>query len=199
MDEQTLELRRKIFLVTPPMQPYQYSGALLDRKIRLLHLNLDSASSIRSRSVVSSLQGVEYIALSYTWGDTTYRVPIECDGNELLVTWNLYTALKQLRADKVSWSFLDRRDLDKPRQPLGEDRTNQNDERDLHPFFPRPDLDRGRKPRLPAGHGEDRRYCLRFDKWERGHGRHRNRSIRHATRRGRKTRRESNQIYPTGL
>jgi hypothetical protein len=105
MDEQTLELRRKVFLVTPPMQPYQYSGALLDRQIRLLHLTLDSTFSIRCRLVVSSLQDVEYTALSYTWGDTTDRVPIECDGKELLVTWNLYTALKQLRADELSGPF----------------------------------------------------------------------------------------------
>jgi hypothetical protein len=105
MDERALELRRNIFLVTPPMQPYQYSGALLDKQIRLLHLNLDSTSSIRCKLVVSSLAGVEYTALSYTWGDTTDRVPIECDSKELLVTWNLYTALKQLRADEVPGPF----------------------------------------------------------------------------------------------
>ena len=76
MDRQTLELSRKVSLATSLMQPYQYSGALLDRQIRLLRLELDWTFSIRCSLVVSSLQQAKYSALSYTWGDPTDRVPI---------------------------------------------------------------------------------------------------------------------------
>jgi hypothetical protein len=38
-----------------------------------------------------------YEALSYTWGDTTKKVAIKCNGRDLLVTNNCQMALKALR------------------------------------------------------------------------------------------------------
>jgi hypothetical protein len=38
-----------------------------------------------------------YYALSYTWGDTSERVPILLDGSEFLITRNLESALRQFR------------------------------------------------------------------------------------------------------
>lgn len=42
-----------------------------------------------------------YQALSYTWGDPTYKVVIRCDGTEFLATKNMHSALERLpRIDK---------------------------------------------------------------------------------------------------
>jgi Heterokaryon incompatibility protein (HET) len=41
--------------------------------------------------------GLEFEALSYSWGDPTDRIPIEAKGETVLVTKNLATALTYLR------------------------------------------------------------------------------------------------------
>jgi hypothetical protein len=49
----------------------------------------------------------DYIALSYVWGDASYKTPILCDGKEMQVTLNLAEALRGLRdpvAPKRLWA-----------------------------------------------------------------------------------------------
>ena len=42
-----------------------------------------------------------YAALSYTWGDSDFRVEISCDGFPFLITSNLHSALTRLRLPEV--------------------------------------------------------------------------------------------------
>ena len=48
-----------------------------------------------------SLAYVRYDALSYVWGDTSNKVPILVNGKELMVTKNLWLALKRLRKSSL--------------------------------------------------------------------------------------------------
>lgn len=66
------------------------------RLLRLLpgHLG-DSISCKLIRSVL--VTSPPYDALSYTWGDSSERVPIHVNGTEVLITRNLETALRNLR------------------------------------------------------------------------------------------------------
>ena len=71
-------------------------------KIRLLTL-LPGVNAIKSNLRVVPLDSKpNYIALSYVWGDTTFRQPISVNGCLLGITKNLHGALYNLRAQLES-------------------------------------------------------------------------------------------------
>ncbi len=92
-------------------QPNSYRYPPLERNnenIRLLQI-LESDEQgrdvdlIRCSIETASLdQGLEYIALSYTWGDAKVTKPIFIDGEELQVTTNLHLALVALQARGIN-------------------------------------------------------------------------------------------------
>ena len=73
------------------------------RMIRLLELvplsvTSETISPIHCRIKDVNLdENLEYVALSYYWGDTTIKYPIYCEGAEIRVTKNLVDALLMLR------------------------------------------------------------------------------------------------------
>jgi hypothetical protein len=76
--------------------------------IRLLHIEAGvDESPIRCRLVTTSLEASPpYEALSYTWGSTEQDSTITCDDVPLLVTQNLYDAIKYLRNpehERIMW------------------------------------------------------------------------------------------------
>ena len=88
--------------------PYEYSPLPSARHIRLLILNPGSSTT----PIAFSLTAYDfsdcppYEALSYTWGDSTITVLTKCDGKELLIGANLYSALHRLRSEdspRVLW------------------------------------------------------------------------------------------------
>lgn len=76
--------------------------------IRLLYIEASCEESpIRCRLVNTSLQASPpYEALSYTWGSVEQDSIVTCDGFPMLVTHNLYDALRYLRqpdGDRIMW------------------------------------------------------------------------------------------------
>lgn len=81
---------------------YTYTPLTNARNIRVLTLR---SALVDSQHIICSLQqvsldddpGVQYEALSYTWGAKHGTIPITCDGRTLLVTPNCESALRHLR------------------------------------------------------------------------------------------------------
>ena len=86
-------------LISKPKHEYMP----IDPKTEIRLLTLHTADPTDPELVSCQLENVlldskvEYTALSYTWGDTTNRKPIICNGSRLHVTVNLFNALRELR------------------------------------------------------------------------------------------------------
>ena len=81
---------------TPPQKPFRDAN----REIRVMHLlpaGVFSDPVACELETVNPASGVEYEALSYTWGDQLDTLPIYVDGIELYITKNLEAALRHLR------------------------------------------------------------------------------------------------------
>ncbi|KAK4441896.1 heterokaryon incompatibility protein-domain-containing protein [Podospora aff. communis PSN243] len=92
-----------IFTYTPLRDPSDLRLLKLDRpqnEDRITASLLLSPTTTGSDGRLKS--DIPYTALSYTWGETTRRVPITVDGKRFLVTESLFAALEQLR-----WNTLD--------------------------------------------------------------------------------------------
>lgn len=79
--------------------PYEYDPLPSKTSFRVLEL-LPGSRSDRIRCnlrLVDWENPPEYEALSYTWGDTTVQLPIQCGGKSLGVTTNLESGLRHLR------------------------------------------------------------------------------------------------------
>jgi Heterokaryon incompatibility protein (HET) len=78
---------------------FKYGEQLHGRDIRLIKLEtVGEDEQIRCSLATAQLDcGPEYNALSYTWGDTTQRRQILCDGALCTVTKSLYQALAHIR------------------------------------------------------------------------------------------------------
>jgi hypothetical protein len=48
---------------------------------------------------ITSATQMNYLALSYCWGDQTEKVPIICNGNNFEITSNLHEALARIQND----------------------------------------------------------------------------------------------------
>jgi hypothetical protein len=75
------------------------------KEIRLLQLLSQNSNAhetqnrVRCQLIYCDLgEDVQYMALSYTWGDPTDTIPIEVEGIEHRATRNLNAALEQLLA-----------------------------------------------------------------------------------------------------
>lgn len=90
------------------MATYHYEK-LGNEEIRLLVLEADGQDgrircSLRHVTLSSRPQ---FEAVSYTWEGQTADQPVECDGSTLLVTRNLFAALKRFRrknTDRILWA-----------------------------------------------------------------------------------------------
>lgn len=99
----------------PPEKPHEPAEPIykpLDtgqRQIRLLRIKpaKDPSQKIKCHLFTASLdEKPRYHALSYVWGDSKDRKPINLDGTDFLVTHNLYVALRRFRMkreDVVFW------------------------------------------------------------------------------------------------
>src|SRR5271170_6155854 len=65
-----------------PPEAFHYGEPLIGRNVRLLSLESDKGIGVISCSLIRMPldEGVEYNALSYTWGDSNDLVPIRCEG-----------------------------------------------------------------------------------------------------------------------
>lgn len=80
------------------------------QEIRIMRLepSEEFESDIHCHLVVTDIKQAsheQYLALSYVWGDEASPRTIYVDNAPLLVTRNLYTALKYLRAGDQPWKF----------------------------------------------------------------------------------------------
>jgi hypothetical protein len=78
-----------------------------ENEIRLLDIhpgNIDASIHCDMRHA-SLTPGLDFTALSYTWGDPKIRKPIEINGQNLDVTVNLYNALHHMRSSRTVRTF----------------------------------------------------------------------------------------------
>ncbi|KAI0876050.1 heterokaryon incompatibility protein-domain-containing protein [Hypoxylon argillaceum] len=94
------------------VQPFLHEPLPSPRYIRLLSLGSSTDPNAEICCTVfavdlDNLRGKDpYEALSYVWGSPTGTIPIHCNDKELLVTPNLYDALRRLRrrfSSRVLW------------------------------------------------------------------------------------------------
>ncbi|KAI0186890.1 heterokaryon incompatibility protein-domain-containing protein [Xylaria flabelliformis] len=94
------------------VQPFLHEPLPSERSIRLLSLepSTDTNAEIRCTVSAADLDNLRdkdsYEALSYVWGSLTGTIPICCNDKELLVTPDLYSALRRLRrrfSSRVLW------------------------------------------------------------------------------------------------
>ncbi|KAK6433944.1 hypothetical protein LTR95_009872 [Oleoguttula sp. CCFEE 5521] len=76
--------------------------------VRLIRiLPRDPEDTIRCQTVISPLSaGVQYLALSYTWGNPPESHTIEVDGKQFLIRKNLWRFLDQISAPSRKWQDL---------------------------------------------------------------------------------------------
>jgi len=85
------------------MSTFTYGQTLQGRRIRLLRLIPDPETSILSIELVeTSLDEVEFEALSYVWGDQTGKIQIRCNGKRADLGANLHAALHERRRRRSS-------------------------------------------------------------------------------------------------
>ncbi len=87
------------------MQRYHHRPLVAENSIRLLVLYpaTDSAAPLSGSLIESDLNDVPpYHAVSYTWGCKTGSRPFLCDDEELLITPNCDSALRQFRSASCS-------------------------------------------------------------------------------------------------
>ena len=77
---------------------FRYRRRLQDEEIRLLKiLKCDSQDTLRCTLLYCRLEDpVDYVALSYSWGFIDVTHPIECDGQSVLVSESVHSALQSL-------------------------------------------------------------------------------------------------------
>ena len=113
-----LSFRHRFSLQGRKRQAFQYSPLdLTKREIRLLHLlpigdplseasaTGESAAPSENARIRCHLKHVNlddrpsYTALSYAWGDSKRRVPLEIDGKVLYIAENLADAIAQIHSE----------------------------------------------------------------------------------------------------
>ena len=92
-DEISAELSE--YLNLHPQDIFQYSTSLSGRKIRLIQLKPGSRTETIYFSFVEKYldENVSYNCVSYVWGDSTNRPPIQCSGERFMISHNLYEFL----------------------------------------------------------------------------------------------------------
>ena len=76
---------------------FEYSDVLQKGQIRLMKLlNEADATPIHCELFTTSATLAAYKALSYAWGDTRFTHQIVCNGQRLMITGNLHSALVHL-------------------------------------------------------------------------------------------------------
>ena len=89
---------------------YSYKPISEERHIRVLRLQQGSWTDPLCCSLIQAHidETLTYEALSYVWGDPTPKHTVLCEGRDLPVTHNLYTALMYLRhEDKPRYLWID--------------------------------------------------------------------------------------------
>ena len=108
-----------------------------DENSKSLALSCSHAEPIRVSLQVVDLNAncPQYIALSYTWGTANLTHSIKCNGDTVMITRNLHSALTRLRQpDKDILMWCDALSINQSRDPEGlKERANQVQM--MHPIF----------------------------------------------------------------